>query len=118
VLHIEYVSPEPAATVGSELDRLRIERSLKSRKRYRYVRPKVLAVEGGYRIESPCCSRNIGPEGGIIDIALIRTLPGAAPWLLYRKDHGTQGWVLHERYTRLVDLLAVLNVDSERLFWQ
>lgn len=102
----------------SELDRRRIERSIAKRKRYRYVRPTVRLVEEGYLIESPCCSRNIDPEGGIIDIALIRIATGATPWLLYRKDHTAQRWVLHGQFPRLVELLELLNVDPHRLFWQ
>ena len=43
----------------NDLDRKRIERALKVRKRYRYVTPNVTTTVGGYRIESPCCSRNI-----------------------------------------------------------
>lgn len=39
----------------NDVDRKRIERAIKTRKRYRYVSPSVLAVSGGYRIESPCC---------------------------------------------------------------
>jgi len=50
----------------NELDRRRIERALGSRKRYRYVSPIVRGVTGGYLVESPCCSRNIDAEGGVI----------------------------------------------------
>jgi hypothetical protein len=59
----------------NELDRRRIERLLKRRKRYRYVSPTVEAVTSGYRVESPCCSRNIDREGGVVDVALLLTMP-------------------------------------------
>ena len=55
----------------NEFDRKRIERAIKARKRYRYVTPRVAATANGYRIESPCCSRNIDPEGGVVDVALL-----------------------------------------------
>ncbi|MGL1489203.1 hypothetical protein ACSTJH_00065, partial [Vibrio parahaemolyticus] len=47
----------------NEFDCKRIERALRSRRRYRYVSPKVSCVSGGYLVESPCCSRNIDAEG-------------------------------------------------------
>ena len=50
----------------NDLDRKRIERALAKRARYRYVLPRVLPEARGYRIESPCCSRNIDAEGGVI----------------------------------------------------
>ena len=55
----------------NDLDRKRIERALKSRKRYRYVTPSVTTTIGGYQIESPCCSRNIDRDGGVVDVALL-----------------------------------------------
>ena len=102
----------------NDLDLKRIERSLKSRKRYRYVRPLVSGVDGGYRIESPCCSRNIDPEGGVIDVALLLHDPQRQAWHLYRKNHASGTWEHHSDYTRLVDLLELLNADPERKFWQ
>jgi hypothetical protein len=62
----------------NQLDHKRIERALSQRERYRYVTPQVIAddEEHGYRIESPCCSRNVEPAGGIIDIALLKYLNG------------------------------------------
>ena len=62
----------------NEFDHKRIERALDQRERYRYVAPQVIADEDehGYRIESPCCSRNVEPAGGIIDIALLKYLNG------------------------------------------
>lgn len=110
-----------AAVVGvqpNELDRRRIEHALERRKRYRYVSPSVYAVHNGYLIKSPCCSRNIHPEGGIIDIALLQFEHGETPWRLYRKDHRAQQWHLHSQHERLVELLELLITDPERQFWQ
>jgi hypothetical protein len=100
------------------LDLRRIERSLKSRKRYRYVKPSVRGVDGGYRIESLCCSRNIDKDGGVIDVALLLHDPGRRAWQLFRKDHQSGTWEHHSDYARLIDLLEKLNVDPERKFWQ
>lgn len=102
----------------NDLDRKRIERALKMRKRYRYVSPKVLGVTGGYRIESPCCSRNIDADGGLVDVALIEFQESPGAWRLYRKDHIQGTWELHDAYDRLSEILDLLNADPERKFWQ
>jgi hypothetical protein len=102
----------------NEFDRKRIERAIKARKRYRYVTPRVAATANGYRIESPCCSRNIDPEGGVVDVALLLYDADRAAWQLFRKDHKNGTWELHSNYGRLVELLDRLNVDPERKFWQ
>jgi len=102
----------------NEFDRRRIERALKVRKRYRYVSPSVAAVVGGYRIQSPCCSRNIDPDGGIVDIALLLYDGSRAEWQLFRKDHGSGAWEAASRFDRLIELLELLNADPERKFWQ
>jgi hypothetical protein len=102
----------------NDLDRKRIERSLKSRKRYRYVTPQVVTTVGGYRIESPCCSRNIDKDGGVVDVALLLHDPEAAKWELFRKDHATGLWQLDTTHERLPSALERLNVDPERTFWQ
>lgn len=102
----------------NELDRRRIERALERRKRYRYVSPSVRVVEGGYLIESPCCSRNVDAEGGRIDVALLQYVPGPAAWRLYRKQHDQARWHLHATFNRLGELLEEVNTDPLRLFWQ
>ena len=102
----------------NELDCRRIERALGSRRRYRYVSPKVSCVTGGYLIKSPCCSRNIDADGGIIDVALLRHDAASATWQLFRKDHRTGAWELHGIHQRLASVTDVLNADSERVFWQ
>ncbi|QRG09457.1 hypothetical protein EZH22_04065 [Xanthobacter dioxanivorans] len=102
----------------NDLDRKRIERAIKARKRYRYVTPRVLATDGGYRIESACCSRNIDPEGGVVDIALMLFDGEQGEWQLFRKNHGTRVWELDSTHERLKEVLDLLNDDSERKFWQ
>jgi hypothetical protein len=107
-----------SAAHPNDFDRKRIERALKTRKRYRYVTPSVAVVTDGYRIESPCCSRNIDPEGGIVDVALLLHDADRRAWQLFRKDHERGKWELHSTYDRLIELLAQLNADPERKFWQ
>lgn len=102
----------------NDFDRKRIERALKARKRYRYVTPRVAAVANGYRIESPRCSRNIDPDGGVVDVALLLYDAGGAAWQLFCKDHDNGTWEFHSNYDRLIELLERLNADSERKFWQ
>ncbi|WP_315785942.1 MULTISPECIES: DUF3024 domain-containing protein [unclassified Bradyrhizobium] len=102
----------------NELDRRRIERALKSRKRYRYVEPTVLPVNEGYHVRSPCCSRNIDKDGGVIDVALLRHDPANAMWKLFWRDHGQGTWELHSVHKRLTAAVDELNADPERIFWQ
>ncbi|MFO1107722.1 MAG: DUF3024 domain-containing protein [Bradyrhizobium sp.] len=102
----------------NELDRKRIERALKSRQRYRYVSPKVADVAGGYLIESPCCSRNIDAEGGVIDVALLHHEAASGVWQLFCKDHRNGVWELHSTHQRLASVTDLLNADPERVFWQ
>ncbi|HEY9214378.1 MAG TPA: hypothetical protein VIQ29_16195 [Ancylobacter sp.] len=102
----------------NDLDRKRIERALKARKRYRYVSPSVSTVVRGYQIVSPCCSRNIDPDGGSIDVARLLHDEESGTWQLLRKDHGTNGWEFDSNHTYLSTLLDRLNTDPERIFWQ
>ncbi len=106
-------SPHP-----NDVDRKRIERALDRRERYRYVSPCVRPVTDGYRIESPCCSRNLDPDGGVVDIALLQFVPRLRAWQLYRRDHAASHWRLHGTYAGLVELLDILNADPERQFWR
>jgi hypothetical protein len=99
-------------------DLKRIERAIATRRRYRYVSPKVEGVANGYRIESPCCSRNIDPEGGIVDVALLQYDGERALWRLFRKDHANGTWEFDSAYDRLIELLEQLNADPDRKFWQ
>ncbi|KRQ17400.1 hypothetical protein ACNJX9_33430 [Bradyrhizobium sp. DASA03076] len=102
----------------NDIDRMRIERALKSRERYRYVSASITAVAGGYLIESPCCSRNIDIEGGIIDVALLHHNSASACWQVFRKDHKKCVWKLHSTHRRLAAVTDLLNADPERVFWQ
>lgn len=102
----------------NDFDFKRIERSLESRRRYRYVTPLLLKTAGGYRIQSPCCSRNVDPDGGVIDIALLLFDDRNNSWRLLRKNHYLGAWELDSVHGRLVELLSYLNEDVERRFWQ
>jgi hypothetical protein len=104
-----------AVVAEGELLRRRVLRALARRERYRYVRPDVLASGEGWVVTSPCCSRNVDPDGGIIDIALLqRTARG---WSLSRRDHAQARWVMHSKSPRLDPLLDVLCEDPQRVFW-
>jgi len=100
-----------------EMDWWRIERSLAKRVRYRYVSPSVLYEPGGFRIVSPCCSRNVDPAGGPIDIARLAFDRKRHTWLLHSKNHATQQWQLQSE-GRLHELLTLLIQDPQRVFWQ
>ena len=102
----------------NDVDRKRIERALDARARYRYVSPEVRAEEGGYRIQSPCCSRNVDQSGGVIDIAQLEYVSELQTWRLYRKDHARREWQLYAAFSALSELLQFLNQDPDRIFWQ
>jgi hypothetical protein len=96
----------------------RLERALRARARYRYVRPQVQREGSGFRIQSPCCSRNVDPKGGTIDIALL--VPDASDsgrWSLCARDHVQGEWVMQRASASLAQLLDLLCVDAERRFW-
>jgi hypothetical protein len=98
-------------------DRKLVERALRERTRYRYVTPEVRIVEGGFRIESPCCSRRVDVEGGVVDIALLLCQqPGV--WNLYHRDHAAAQWLLQGTYAWLSELLEELKKDPKQIFWQ
>ncbi len=107
------VDPHP-----NEFDLKRIARMLEHRVRYRYVSPVVQPIEEGYLVVSPCCSRNIDAGGGIIDIARIKYDHPKREWRLYHKDHQLAVWVLHSIAATLHELIAGLNEDPSRVFWQ
>ncbi|MTJ79509.1 MAG: hypothetical protein F8N37_00600 [Telmatospirillum sp.] len=100
------------------LDKCRIQRALEDRQRYRYVSPRVREVDGGFLIDSPCCSRTVDPEGGYVDIAFLRHEPDTGGWWLYRKNHAIGEWECDSIHARLVDLLRLLCGDPLRRFWQ
>lgn len=106
----------PAASVVSdaEVAYRRVVRALRTRKRYRYVRPEVRPQGEGFLVVSPCCSRNVEPDGGIIEIAWLERAGEA--WRLHFRDHATRRWAQRAEGT-LPMLLDVLCVDPERVFW-
>lgn len=106
------VCPHP-----NDVDRKRIERELAKRKRYRYVEPQVEPMTNGYRITSPCCSRNIDPSGGVIDIAWLEYVATNRTWRAHHMDHATKKWVRNWEGARLPELLRHLNEDTNRQFW-
>lgn len=108
-----HTAPHP-----NEVDRKRIERALEQRQRYRYVVPQVRPEPGGYRIESPCCSRTVDANGGLIDIARLEYLAEWDAWRLYRKDHIRDRWVVAGEFFTLSAALRQLNEDAQRIFWR
>ncbi|MDE8652223.1 hypothetical protein [Novosphingobium album (ex Liu et al. 2023)] len=102
----------------NELDRMRVARSIEQRSRYRYVAPRVLPVDNGYLVRSPCCSRNVDPHGGEIDVALLSWNERDREWALLRRDHAAQCWIEDGRFARLGELLLRINTDPMKLFWQ
>ncbi|MGA8172655.1 MAG: hypothetical protein WB816_17730 [Methylocystis sp.] len=112
------IAGAPASAQPNEFDYRRIQRALKQRRRYRYVTPLLLKTANGYRIQSPCCSRNVDPDGGLIDIALLLFDDSNGNWRLLRKDHAAGAWELDSVFPRLAELLAYLGEDAERRFWK
>jgi hypothetical protein len=102
----------------NDVDRKRIERALASRERYRYVSPEVQADDSGYRIQSPCCSRNVDKNGGVVDIARLEYVDESRAWRLYRKNHAQCTWQFYQEFSALNALLQFLNLDPDRTFWQ
>jgi hypothetical protein len=113
------IEPVPATDLvqPDEGDRIRVRWSLRRRRRYRYVNPKVRVVTGGLLIESPCCSRRIDPSGGTVDIAFVQQLK-SGELRLYRTDYAADVWRLHGVYRKIADLIQQLNDDPDQLFWQ
>jgi len=95
--------------------RAHIRRVLRTRLRYRYVRPQVLHAEAGWRIVSPCCSRNVDSRGGLIDIAWIEPLERG--YRLHARDHENGCWIAHADSEDLSVLLDALRLDPQRRFW-
>ena len=93
-----------------------IERALKERVRYRYVQPSVLRDGEGFRIEAPCCSRNVNAEGGVIDIARLTPAPDGS-WALQARDHAAGQWIAYANGMSLGEALDTVCIDAERKFW-
>lgn len=127
------LQPQPDRSPVLDFMQRHLTRALAQRVRYRYVKPMVWPHGDGYRVESPCCSRNVDPTGGLIDIALLmphETAEAAemdndtladtsAPtlWSLFAHNHTTGSWVWQSASTQLDTLLDELCVDTRRVFW-
>lgn len=108
--------PESPARQVLDFMQHRLEHALRQRVRYRYVQPRVLRVGDGYRVESPCCSRNVDSQGGVIDIALLTPVQPRG-WQLHARDHANGTWMPQHESEQLDELLDLLCVDAQRLFW-
>lgn len=102
----------------NELDLRRIVRMLQKRARYLYVVPRVEMMASGYLIQSPCCSRNIDADGGVVDIAVLEYDARLGVWKLFRKDHQDGSWKFFMLERSLEVLMDCINRDTGRLFWQ
>lgn len=102
-----------AVVAETELLRRRMLRALAQRERYRYVQPELHDTAEGWVITSPCCSRNIDPDGGVIDIARLRRDDDG--WLLQSRDHHGGCWIAHSQSPRLDALLDILCEDAQRV---
>ncbi|TCF97534.1 hypothetical protein BZM26_30880 [Paraburkholderia strydomiana] len=99
-----------------DLTKRQIEQALRERARYRYVLPRVLRDGQGFRVESPCCSRNVDVNGGLIDIARL-TRDDDGMWHLSARDHTSHRWMPQHESTDLAELLDTLCIDRECVFW-
>ena len=109
-----------SVTAVSNLTLHRLQRALRERVRYRYVRPLVVQEGAAFRIQSPNCSRKVDPSGGVIDIALL--VPhGGNRWCLCSRDHAAGEWVPRLQNAALDDALDdaldALCIDHDRQFW-
>jgi hypothetical protein len=105
-----------AGAVVHSLVQHRLERALRERVRYRYVRPQVLQEGECFRVQSPNCSRNIDPAGGVIDIALLVPHAGNR-WCLCARDHASASWEALLQDAELDAALDLLCADPDRRFW-
>jgi len=115
-VNVAALSVTPTGAQVLDLVVRRVERALKERVRYRYVKPQVLHEGESYRIQSPCCSRKVDPSGGLIDIALLVPHEGSH-WCLCSRDHANSTWEPRHQDASLDVLLDLLCVDSEHQFW-
>jgi hypothetical protein len=106
--------PEPGNV--RSLDRLRIERALQQRGRYKYVQPLVEREGLGWRVVSPNCSRNVDRHGGVIPIAWLVPASGGL-WLLHARNHAQDCWRLAAWGPSLDQALTRLCADPQREFW-
>jgi hypothetical protein len=106
-----------ASAVVLALTQARIVRALVARKRYKYVKPRVVPEGAGWKICSPNCSRSVDAAGGEIDIAWLA--PAArGRWDLHARDHARNCWKLKAGGLSLPAALALLCEDPQREFWR
>lgn len=110
------VPETPASGQVLDFTQRHLERALRERVRYRYVQAQVWREGEAFRIEAPCCSRNVDPEGGVIDIALLTPLAGGQ-WQLQARDHSAGLWRPACETGPLDLLLDLLCVDEQRIYW-
>lgn len=108
------VAPRSSGKVVA-LDRAIIQRALRNRQRYKYVKPRVEREGEGWKIVSPNCSRSVDPHGGEIEIAWLLSTPHG--WLLHARDHARGVWVPRAG-GELAAMLHLLCEDPNREFWQ
>ena len=106
----------PASPAVLDLVRVRIERALTRRARYRYVHPHVEREGAGWKIVSPNCSRNVDPAGGAIDIAWLAPVEQGL-WQVHARDHAAAAWVRAGGPQPLDAALAQVCDDPDRRFW-
>jgi hypothetical protein len=98
----------------------RIERALARRERYRYVQPRVEALNDspneGWKIVSPNCSRNIDSAGGEIEIAWL-VCDAEGRWRLHARDHAVQAWRLMDQGLSLQAALSLVCRDPLGVYW-
>lgn len=110
-------APRTGGGTVVNLEQARIQRALAARKRYKYVRPRVLREGAGWKVASPNCSRSIDPQGGEVDIAWLVPTPQGR-WQLFARDHARGCWQLRAEGLALDAALARLCEDPQREFWQ
>lgn len=92
-----------------------IVQALAGRSRYRYVQPLVQREGAGWKIVSPNCSRQVDPDGGLIDIAWL--CPSAGSWQLHARSHKPAQWVRVADGLTLDEALTQVCLDPVGLFW-
>ncbi len=98
----------------------RIVRALATRERYRYVKPRVEAMDDGdrpgWKVISPNCSRTVDARGGEIDIAWFVQQPDGR-WQLRARDHALGRWRTALDGVTLQDALERVCEDPQREYW-
>jgi len=98
-----------------DADLQRIVQALAGRSRYRYVQPLVQREGAGWKIVSPNCSRQIDPEGGLIDIAWL--CPSGGRWQVHARRHQPAQWERVAQGLSLDEALAQVCLDPVGRFW-